>query len=134
MCDHLFSVGSAVVIDAVLSHRQADTYFLIALGIPADYTTMWNFVLPPKYYFTVDFVKYKMPQCQSKPVIVIYQQANMAAVENTLLDLQPSNYQGNSIVLEISVGSFLHFRVSVFRSEYSCRKILFTNYLLKLFF
>lgn len=133
MCDHLFCVGSAVAIDAVLSHGQADTDFLSASGIPADCTITWNFVLPPKHNFTVDFVKYNMPECQSKPVKVMYQQANMAAVEKTLLDPQPSNYQGNfSLSLRncdiksagVLSGLFLHFRVSVFRSGFPGRKIL----------
>ncbi|KAK2836761.1 hypothetical protein Q7C36_014630 [Tachysurus vachellii] len=121
------AVGSAVAIDAVLSHGQADTDFLSASGIPADCTITWNFVLPPKHNFTVDFVKYNMPECQSKPVKVMYQQANMAAVEKTLLDPQPSNYQGNfSLSLRncdiksagVLSGLFLHFRVSVFRSGF----------------
>ncbi|KAK2836771.1 hypothetical protein Q7C36_014640 [Tachysurus vachellii] len=121
------AVGSAVAIDAVLSHGQADTDFLSASGIPADCTITWNFVLPPKHNFTVDFVKYNMPECQSKPVKVMYQQANLAAVEKTLLDPQPSNYQGNfSLSLRncdiksagVLSGLFLHFRVSVFRSGF----------------
>lgn len=129
----LFSVGSALAIDAVFPRGQLDTDFLSASGLPADYTMTWNFVLPPKHNFTVDFVKYNIPACQSKTVKVIYKQDNMAAVEKTLSENQPTNYLGNfSLSLSNCAvrsaggpGLFLHFRVSVFRGGFPGRKIFF---------
>ncbi|KAK3512048.1 hypothetical protein QTP70_028651 [Hemibagrus guttatus] len=121
------AVGSALAIDAVFPRGQSDTDFLGASGLPAEYTMTWNFVLPTKHNFTVDFVKYNIPACQSKTVKVIYKQANMAAVEKTLSDHQPTNYLGNfSLSLNncdvknagVPDGLFLHFRVSVFRGGF----------------
>ncbi|XP_047664067.1 CUB domain-containing protein 1 [Tachysurus fulvidraco] len=120
------AVDSAVAIDAVLPRGLSSTDFLSASGIPKDYTVKWNFVLPLKHNFTVDFVKYIQPECQSKQVKVIYQQTNMAAVEKPVTDPQPTNYQGNfSLSLRncdaksgATLKLFLHFSVSVFRSGF----------------
>lgn len=130
--DYLFSIGSVLAVDAVLPHGQSDTDFHSASGIPSEYTMQWNFVLPPKYNFTVNFLSYYEPECQSKDVKVTYQQDNMAAVEKTLKDVQPANYQGNFKLLLTNcvfknAGAvrdqkpLLSFRVSVFRSGFPGR-------------
>ncbi|KAI5091553.1 CUB domain-containing protein 1-like [Silurus meridionalis] len=119
-------VGSVFAVDAVLPRGISNTDFFSASGFPFAYTVMWNFVVPPRHNFTVDFVKYNKPECQGKPVKVIYQQANMAPVEKTPTDEQPANYNRNfSLSLtncdgktaggSSDSGLLLNFRVSVFR-------------------
>ncbi|MCJ8746509.1 hypothetical protein PDJAM_G00142690 [Pangasius djambal] len=123
------AIGSVLAVDAVLPRGQSNTDFFSASGIPPDYTMMWNFVLPPKHNFTVHFVKYNKPECQSKPVKVKYQLGNTAPVEKTLMDDPPANYQGNFSLSLINCdvksagapgvhGPLLSFRVSVFRSGF----------------
>lgn len=132
---HLFSAGSELAIDAVLPRGKTDTDFYSATLIPSDYTMMWNFVLPPKHNFTVHFLNYTEPKCQSKTAEVSYKLADMPSVTNTLADQQPENYKG-SFSLSLTncdlesgggprvPGLFLNFRVSVFRSGVPGRKIL----------
>ncbi|TTP27308.1 CUB domain-containing protein 1 [Bagarius yarrelli] len=127
--------GSALAVDAILPRGQSKTDFISASGLPADYTMTWNFVLPPKHNFTVDFIKHNQPDCQSKPVKVTYKQVNMATVEKSLTDDQPTNYQGSfnlsltncdvkSAGAPIGQGLFLHFQVSVFRGGFPGRFVL----------
>lgn len=124
-----------LAVDAVLPRGQSDTDFFSAIGIPPDYTMKWNFVLPPKHNFTVNFLNFNNPECQSKYVKVTYQQDNMTAVEKMLMDVQPANYQGDFSLLLTncdvrSAGAprvnipLLTFRVSVFRSGVPGRKIV----------
>lgn len=145
--DHLFSLGSVLAVDAVLPRGRSDTDFFSASGISSDSSMKWNFVLPPRHNFTVNFLNYNKPECQSKEVKVTYQQDNMALVEKTLKDVQPTNYQGNFSLLLTncdvkSAGApstqepLLSFRVSVFRSGFPGRNFFFHelihNYLSKL--
>ncbi|KAF4077797.1 hypothetical protein AMELA_G00211840 [Ameiurus melas] len=116
------AIGSMLTVDAVLPRGQSDTDFFSPNGIPNDYTIMWNFVLPPKHNYTVRFLKYNQPECQSSAVKVKYQQDNVAPVEKKPTDEQPANYQGNfrlsltNCNVKSVPGLLLNFRVSVFRS------------------
>lgn len=128
-----------LAVDAVLPRGQSDTDFFSASGMPSDYKMQWNFTLPPKHNFTVRFLNYNKPECQSKDVKVMYQQDNTAPVEKTLTDIQPANYQGNFSLLLTncdlkSPGApgvrkpLLSFGVSVFRSGFPSRKKCFSEF------
>ncbi|XP_076850135.1 CUB domain-containing protein 1 [Brachyhypopomus gauderio] len=120
----IVSSAGSVIADAVLARGMSDSDFFSPTNIPNDYIMKWNFVVPPMHNFTVNFVTYTEPKCQSKVVKVLYQQDNKSPIDKTLADNQLTNYQGNfSLSLtncEVKKGEtpslFLHFRVSVFRS------------------
>ncbi|KAK1805272.1 hypothetical protein P4O66_019622 [Electrophorus voltai] len=119
------AVGSiSAVVDVVLARGVSNTDFFSPSNIPSDYVMKWNFVVPPMHNFTVNFVKYTEPECQSKMARVTYQQDNNPPIDKSLRDNQVTNYQGNfSLSLtncDVKKGKvpglFLNFRVSVFRS------------------
>uniref|UniRef100_A0A3B4CEX9 CUB domain containing protein 1a n=1 Tax=Pygocentrus nattereri TaxID=42514 RepID=A0A3B4CEX9_PYGNA len=82
------------VMDATLPRGQTNTDFFSAHDIPSDSVMKWNFVVPPMHNFTIQFLSYVKPECQSKEVKVTYQQ-NKVSIEKALTDEQPTNYQGD---------------------------------------
>lgn len=129
----LFFIGSEQsVIDAVLPRGQSNTDFFSAQFIPSNAITKWNFFIPPKHNFTVKFLDYTSPECQSKAVKVIYSQANKDPVEKPMAHNQTFNLDGNfSMILancdavrQAISGLSLNFTVLVFRGGYPGKKML----------
>lgn len=107
--------------DATLPRGQSDTDFFSASVLPNDNVMTWNFVVPPKHNFSINFFDTTKPECQKKEVKVTYKQDNKPPIDKALTDVQPTNYQGSfSLSLtncdSAKKGLFLGYKVSVFRS------------------
>ncbi|KAF5908055.1 CUB domain-containing protein 1-like, partial [Clarias magur] len=115
--------GTGLAVVAVLPRGKSNTDFFSATTIPPNQMMKWNFSVPPKHNFTVQFVKYNKSQCNPKnSVTVVYQHPNITSDKKTLMDDQPANYQGNfSLLLTNCAADYkgpepmLNFQVSVFR-------------------
>uniref|UniRef100_A0A4W4E665 CUB domain containing protein 1a n=1 Tax=Electrophorus electricus TaxID=8005 RepID=A0A4W4E665_ELEEL len=83
------SAGSiSAVVDVVLARGVSNTDFFSPSNIPSDYVMKWNFVVPPMHNFTVNFVKYTEPECQSKMARVTYQQDNNPPIDKSVINMQ----------------------------------------------
>uniref|UniRef100_A0A3Q2P8N9 CUB domain-containing protein n=1 Tax=Fundulus heteroclitus TaxID=8078 RepID=A0A3Q2P8N9_FUNHE len=101
--------------------------YLLTPNYPRDFPDQqqmqWEFTIPSKHNYTVNFLKHSAPECLNGDVVVEYQKEDTKVTKLTLTDPQPREEQGSfKLVLKncetnsTLTGLSLSYRVSLKRS------------------
>ncbi|KAL0962512.1 hypothetical protein UPYG_G00340980 [Umbra pygmaea] len=115
------------VVKVNLPRGVSDTDFLSAnypRDFPDDSMVRWDFKVPGRHNYTVNFLDYRDPLCIKNDAKVEYQNDG-ETVKTTLMDPQPTDAQGsfsmtlfNCVINKTTPGLSLNFSISVMRSSH----------------
>ncbi|KAM4550064.1 CUB domain-containing protein 1 [Fundulus diaphanus] len=128
--DFKLNVGPVTEVAAIITvnlPRGVSDIDLLTPNYPREFPDQrqmqWEFTIPSKHNYTVNFLKHSAPECLNGDVVVEYQKEDTKVTKLTLTDPQPREEQGSfKLVLKncetntTLTGLSLSFRVSLKRS------------------
>uniref|UniRef100_A0A3Q2P8M5 CUB domain-containing protein n=1 Tax=Fundulus heteroclitus TaxID=8078 RepID=A0A3Q2P8M5_FUNHE len=101
--------------------------YLLTPNYPRDFPDQqqmqWEFTIPSKHNYTVNFLKHSAPECLNGDVVVEYQKEDTKVTKLTLTDPQPREEQGSFKLMGVQCYPYRSNHPSIFQHRHNdkCR-------------